>query len=133
MSVACSSPIPAPFLKFICECAEVHKISFSAEKIVAAYFRKTRRFGRRRNPSTDPRMHFLGVPVKTVSSARYLGVMVNAKLNSMTHVVYIRESVANYARSIHFLSQKDQGLRGEVLKKLCKLGISRLATYTCSF
>lgn len=96
-------------------------------------FPEDRRFGRRRNPSTDPRMHFLGVHFKTVSSARYLGVMVDAKLNGMTHVVYIRESMANYARSIHSLGQKDQGLRREVHKKLCKLGIARLATYTCSF
>lgn len=91
----------------IAEWAALHKLTFSEEKILAIYFRKLRRLGRRRNPSTTPRMHFLGVSVKTKTSAVYLGIMVDANLNGMAHVAYVRESKARYATSIHSLSWRD--------------------------
>lgn len=73
------------------EWAESHKLTFSPEKTASVYFRKVCRLGGKRNSSTPPRMHFLGVSIKMVQSAKYLGVMVDAKLNGMAlaHVAYV--------------------------------------------
>lgn len=81
---------------------------------------------------TTPRMHFLGVPVKTKTRDESW-IMVDAKLNGMAHVAYIMESIAHYARSIHSLSRRDWGLGLEVLTQLYKLEMKRLSNYACSF
>lgn len=80
-------------LERIEEWAESHKLTFSPEKTVSVCFRKVCRLVRKRNSSTPPRMHFLGVSIKMVQSAKYLGVMIDSKLNGMAHVAYLKESV----------------------------------------
>lgn len=42
-----------------------------------------------------PCIHFLAISIQTAQSARYLGVIVGTNLNGMTHVAYIKESIAN--------------------------------------
>lgn len=117
-------------LERIATWAELQKLTFSAEKTVMVYFRKKCRLGSYRwNPSTAPRILFLGRAIKALLASRYLGVMVDDKLNVMTHCAYIKQSLENYVRAIHSLSRRNWGPRGDVLKRLYKEGIERLATY----
>lgn len=67
------------------EWAELHKLSFSAEKIV----RKSGRLDRMKNSATPPRIHVLSLLVKSSHSARYFYVTMHEKFNAMTHVEYI--------------------------------------------
>lgn len=69
---------------------ELLKLTFSASKTLAIYFRKMRRMGRKRNPTTTPLIQFQGTTVKCVKSAKYLRIMVDNKLNGMAHCKYIR-------------------------------------------
>lgn len=59
-----------------------------------------------------PCINFLAISIQTAQSARYLGVIVDTKLNGMTHVAYIKESIANYVICLHSLSRRYCGLSG---------------------
>lgn len=86
----------------------------------------------KRNSKMALCVSFVGKSIKAQKSARYLGIMVDDKLNGMAHCVYVKQSLANYVRT-HSLSRRHWGLSGEVLKRLYKGGIERSATYGCSF
>lgn len=69
--------------------AESHRLTFFAEKTTSICFRNIRQMDQMRNPSTPPRTRFLGSYVKPVQSSKYLGVVVDEKLNGMAHVACI--------------------------------------------
>lgn len=113
----------------IAERSEQHKLTFSAEKTIAIYFRNLRRLGRRRNPSTTPRKPFIGVPVEREVSWRHDGCEAQRHGSCGVH-----QGINSPLCHIDpFPQSEGLGLREEVLKQLYKLGMERLVKYTCSF
>lgn len=112
---------------------ELQKLTINAEKTISIYFREMWKMWRKGNPKTNPGMTYLGKSFKMASPVKYLGVMIDRKLNVMAHCANLKESLTDYVKATNLISRRNWVLSGDFPKRVYKKGIERLDTYVCRY
>ena len=89
-----------------------HKLKVSSSKTVAMLVKGNMNRGRL------PTIKINGKNVKYVQQVKYLGIIIDEKLNFVAHVRYLRAKIAQYIASIRRVATQKWGMKSHIVKVL---------------
>lgn len=105
------------------EWCELHKLRVSATKTTAMLMKGTL------DKERMPRLKLEGKNIKYSTEVRYLGIIINNKLNFIAHVKYLRDKLTKFVMMIRRLVRDEWGLKKNVLKVLYRAVVVPITTY----
>jgi hypothetical protein len=114
-------------LQLLNEWCKLHKLSVSASKTKAMLLKG------RLNKERMPKLCLDNVKIKFVSEVRYLGIIIDNKMNFVAHVKQLREKLVGFTMAIRRVAKEEWGLKKKVLKILYRAVIIPIATYGAAF
>lgn len=100
-----------------------HKLNISASKTTAIMMKG------KLDKERMPRLKIGQQNIRFVSEVRYLGVLIDSKLNFVAHVKYLREKLTKFIMQIRRVAREEWGLKKNVLDILYKAVAIPIATY----
>lgn len=76
-----------------------------------------------------PRLKIYNKNINYSVEVRYLGVIIDEKLNFVSHVKYLREKLVNFIMNVRRVAREEWGLKHNIIKILCNAVTLPISTY----